>query len=80
MASQSDASLSVSAALPSGTALVVPFGGASEYASDVSSCKHYYAALPWHWASEFSGKVSLPVMCQALSVMQPDRQRAKCQA
>jgi hypothetical protein len=52
---------------------------ASESASDMPSCKHY-AGLAWHQASEFDRKVSLPVMFQAASVMQLDRQCVTCQA
>ncbi len=45
---------------------------ASESASDVPSCE-CYATLPWRQASESARQVSLPVMCQAVSVTQLDR-------
>jgi hypothetical protein len=39
-------------------------------------------SLPWRQASESEGKESLPVMCQAVCIAQPQpyRQCATCQA
>jgi hypothetical protein len=36
--------------------------------------------LPRHWVSESARQERLPVMCQAVVQLQPDRQCATCQA
>ncbi len=52
---------------------------ASESASDVPSCE-CYTTLPWRRASESARQVSLPVTCQAVSLMQPDRLTWSCRS